>query len=151
MLISRTSQYAIQAMIYIGMQKEGVCAMNSEIASQIGLPPKYLAKVLQILCRGGLLVSQRGRYGGFSLREPSEDINLLKVLSIIEGREFREDCLLGLKQCEDKTACPVHQEWGAIRTEIAEMLRSQNLATFAIAVGEGKYRLTDVSLGTGRT
>lgn len=144
MLISRTSQYAIQALIYIGLQKEGVCTMNGEIARRLGVPSAYLAKIMQILCHGGLLVSHRGRRGGFSLREPSENINLMQVLSLIEGEKFHHECLLGLNQCGDETACPMHSKWKPIKAEILEAMESQSIATLALAVSQGKYRLTDI-------
>lgn len=144
MLISRTSQYAIQALIYIALKETGTPILSREVAEQLGVPSAYLAKIMQVLCKGGLLSSFRGRLGGFSLRESSEKVDLMRILLITEGADFTKDCVLGLKVCSDETACPMHQKWLPIKTEILVMLNNQNLANLAEAVRAGKYRLTDI-------
>ena len=69
MILSRTSQYALQALIFIATRPPGEPVLNREIASYLDVPPAYLAKIMQSLCKGGLLYSFRGRLGGFCLRE----------------------------------------------------------------------------------
>jgi len=144
MLISRTSQYAIQALIYIALKETGTPILSREVAERLGVPSAYLAKIMQALCKGGLLSSFRGRLGGFSLRESSEKVDLMRILLITEGADFTKDCVLGLKVCSEETACPMHQQWLPIKTEILAMLNNQNLANLAEAVRAGKYRLTDI-------
>jgi Rrf2 family protein len=144
MLFSRTSQYAIQALIYIGLYGEHSPKNAHELAGEIDAPEAYLSKVLQTLCRGNLLTSNRGRQGGFSLKQAAEKVNLLQVLAITEGPNFNADCLLGLKQCGDDTACPMHKEWKPLKGKIVEMLESQTLGILAAAVGNGRYRLADI-------
>ena len=64
MLISRTSQYAIQSMIYIATQPLGTPILSREVAEKLQVPAAYLAKIMQMLCKGGLVTSFRGRLGG---------------------------------------------------------------------------------------
>lgn len=68
----------------------------------------------------------------------------MRILLITEGQEFSKDCVLGLKICSEETACPMHERWKPIKTEILSMLKEQNLANLAEAVRVGKYRLTDI-------
>jgi len=144
MLISRTSQYAIQALIYIALKGEGTPILSREVAEQLGVPSAYLAKIMQMLCKGGVLTSFRGRLGGFCLREQPEKVDLMRVLLITEGQDFTTHCVLGLKQCSDETACPMHHKFLPIKSEIVDMLTGQNLANLAEAVKAGKYRLADI-------
>lgn len=144
MLLSRTSQYAIQAMILIGVNGQGSYTSAREIGKWLHVPAPYLAKILQMLCRGGLLLSNRGRRGGFCLGIAAEKLNLLQVLSTVEDSHFNADCLLGLKECGDDAACPMHGVWKPIKISIFEMLESQTLAILAAAVRTGQYRLTDL-------
>ncbi|GBG15456.1 DNA-binding protein [Novimethylophilus kurashikiensis] len=144
MLISRTSQYAIQALIYIALKGEGNPILSREVAEQLGVPSAYLAKIMQMLCKGGVLTSFRGRLGGFCLRENAEKIDLMRVLLITEGQDFTTHCVLGLKQCSDETACPMHNKFLPIKSQIVDMLNGQNLADLAEAVKAGKYRLADI-------
>ena len=96
MLLSRTSQYAVQALIYMATQPADAPVLNKDIASQLGVPAPYLAKILQSLAKGNLLVSFRGRLGGFCLREGGDAITLMQILLLTEGPAFTESCLLGL-------------------------------------------------------
>jgi len=144
MLISRTSQYAIQSLIYIATQEQGAPILSREVAERLQVPAAYLAKIMQVLCRGGLVTSYRGRLGGFCLREDPARIDLMRILSITEGPDFTKDCVLGLKVCSDETACPMHQKWKPIKDEIIDMLKKQTLETLSDAVKGGKYRLSDM-------
>jgi Rrf2 family protein len=144
MILSRTTQYAIQALIYMATQPPGVAVLNRTIAEHLKSPPTYLAKILQELCRGNLLYSFRGKQGGFCLRESSEKINLMQIVKLTEGPEFTEDCVLGLKVCSEKTACPMHAKWWPIKQEIVRLLQGQTLEMLAAGVTSGEYQLTDI-------
>lgn len=144
MLISRTGQYAIQALVYLGLRGAGTVVSVLDLARGLDVPATYLAKVMQALTHHGLLDSMRGRSGGFRLRIAADQISLMQVLAMVEGDKLQHECLLGLKQCGDDTACPMHTEWKPIKAEILEALESQNIATLATAVSQGKYRLADI-------
>ena len=143
MILSRTTQYAIQALIYMATQPPGVAVLNRTIAECLRSPPTYLAKILQELCKGNLLYSFRGKQGGFCLRESSDKINLMQIVRITEGPGFTEDCILGLKVCSDTTPCPMHAKWWPIKQEIVKLLQGQTLEMLAAMVVSGKYQLTD--------
>lgn len=144
MILSRTSQYAIQTLIYIATQPQGALVLNREIAKRLHVPPPYLAKITQGLCRGNLLYSYRGRGGGFCLREGMEKTDLMQILLLTEGNGFTHDCVLGLKTCRDETACPMHHKWKPIKGKIIALLEEQTLEKLARAVQTGKYRLADL-------
>lgn len=144
MLISKTSQYAIQSLIYLATQEPGMPVLSRQVAQKLRVPGPYLAKIMQLLCRGGLLNSYRGRLGGFCLCEEPSSINLMRILLITEGPEFSKSCLLGLKACADETACPMHLRWKPIKQEILDMLSQQTLDVLSDAVKGGKYRICDI-------
>ncbi len=144
MILSRTSQYAIQALIYIAAQPPGAHVLSRTIAQYLDVPPAYLAKVMQTLERGTLLNSFRGRQGGFCLRAGCEKTDLMQILALIEGPGLTENCVLGLKVCSDETACPMHAQWMPIKASIVDLLQKQTLEKLALAVKGGEYRLTDL-------
>jgi Rrf2 family protein len=151
MILSRTSQYAIQALIYMATQPSGVAVLNRTIAEKLGVSPTYLAKILQNLCRFNLLYSFRGNQGGFCLREKGEKTNLLQIVLVTEGSGIKEECVLGFKVCSDKKPCLMHTQWSPIRKEIVKLLQSQSLEFLAAAVRSGKYQLSDLpALALGR-
>jgi Rrf2 family protein len=144
MILSRTSQYAVQALIYVATRPKGEPVLNRDIADHLKVPPAYLAKIMQSLCKGNLLYSFRGRLGGFCLREGMEKIDLMHILTLTEGMGFTQDCVLGLKVCSDETACPMHFKWKPIKEKIVHLLKDQTLEKLAKAVQSGKYRLVDL-------
>jgi Rrf2 family protein len=144
MILSKTSQYAIQALIYMATQPSGVAILNRTIAEKLGASPTYLAKILQNLCRFNLLYSFRGNQGGFCLREEGEKINLLQIVLVTEGSGIKEECVLGFQVCSDKKPCLMHAQWSPIRKEIVKLLQSQNLEFLASEVLSGKYLLSDL-------
>ncbi|TCS73407.1 BadM/Rrf2 family transcriptional regulator [Sulfuritortus calidifontis] len=147
MVLSRTSQYAVQALIYIATQPPGEPVLNRDIADRLSVPSAYLAKILQNLCKQGVLDSFRGRLGGFCLREGMHKTNLMQVLTLTEGPDFTKNCILGLKECSDATACPMHFKWLPVKKKIIALLEDMTLEDLAKAVLTGKYRLSDLPLG----
>lgn len=144
MLISRTSQYAVQSLIYIAAQDQAAPILSREMAERLQVPAAYLAKIMQALCKGGLVTSYRGRLGGFCLSNDAGEIDLMRILLITEGPEFTKGCLLGLKECSDAAACPVHDKWHPIKQDVIAMLKEQTLAMLSEAVRTGQYRLSDI-------
>ncbi|MCU0842829.1 MAG: Rrf2 family transcriptional regulator [Thiobacillaceae bacterium] len=144
MVLSRTSQYAVQALIYIATQPPGEPVLNRDIADRLNVPSAYLAKILQSLCKQGLLDSFRGRLGGFCLREGMHKTNLMQILLLTEGPDFTKSCILGLKECSDATACPMHFKWIPVKKKIIALLMGMTLEELAKAVQTGKYRLSDL-------
>src|SRR3954453_14237887 len=56
-----------------------------EIASRRGLSPQFLESLFVTLRRGGVLQSQRGVKGGYSLARPAEEISALEVVEMLDG------------------------------------------------------------------
>ncbi len=58
-----------------------------QIAAQQHIPDRYLEQLLATLRRSGLVCSQRGARGGYSLAREPWKITLLEIIRCIEGRE----------------------------------------------------------------
>ena len=147
MMLSRTSQYAVQALIYMAIQPAATPVLNKDIAARLGVPAPYLTKILQNMVKGDLLISFRGRLGGFCLREGAGKTSLMQILKLTEGPTFTETCLLGLKVCSDETACPLHAQWSPLKKKLIKVLEETTLDKLAHAVNTGKYRLCDIPGG----
>jgi Rrf2 family transcriptional regulator, iron-sulfur cluster assembly transcription factor len=131
MIINRSTQYILQALMHLVAHPTGRPVLARELAEQLQLPPPYLAKLLQQPCRAGWLSSTRGRGGGFMLNPDSGNITLLEVLMLTEGERIHHECLLGLKACDDSTACVLHCQWKPIKQEILEHFGGYTLAQLA--------------------
>ena len=84
MLITRASEYAILSLIVLSKNSS---PMDSETLSrELSIPKSFLAKILQSLARKGILKSFKGVNGGFVLDKEAKNINMLDVMSAVEGK-----------------------------------------------------------------
>ncbi len=145
MLYSRPCEYAIRTMAYmarVGLDKR---VQVQEIAIAEGIPPPFLAKVLQQLARNNLVNSFKGPGGGFSLNRDPRGINLYEIFRVVDGVEDLDRCAVGLAECNDFAPCPLHDTWKAVRVHLVQYLKKTTLEEMATAV-ERKKEL----LGKGR-
>jgi Rrf2 family transcriptional regulator, iron-sulfur cluster assembly transcription factor len=90
MIYSRSAEYAIRSFVYLAGIPEGKFAMARHIAEEEQIPAHFLAKILQELTRKGLLRSNKGPSGGFSLRVPASQIRLLDLVEALDGPALSE-------------------------------------------------------------
>lgn len=85
MHLKKTSSYGILATVYIATHEKEGPVQGWAIAEECGIPPEYLHKVLLQLVRGRILISKRGRGGGFTLLTTPGQVTLLDIIQAIEG------------------------------------------------------------------
>lgn len=146
MILSRTTQYAIQTLIYVAMRSNNEPVLARKVAESLDVPSAYLSKIMQVLSKGGLLDSFRGPQGGFRLKEGAESCDLMQIVTLMEGTAWLETCVLGLKRCSDETACPMHARWQPIKKQVIALLHDQTLEKLAAAVMSGRYRIADLPM-----
>lgn len=97
--LSLPARYAISGMLYLA-QNAGKYCLVEEAARAQGLPRNFLGKIFQRLTHQGLLVSQRGPGGGYTLAHPAEQISLMQVLQAAEEVPSRKkQCFLEPHPC----------------------------------------------------
>ncbi len=130
MNITRTADYAVRAVIHVAAKGDGRRAPAAEIAREQSIPPIYVSKVLQALCRAGLLDSTPGRTGGTSLARQAEDISLLEVIEAVDGPVSLNRCVESPDSCPRSGTCVVHEFWKDTYALFAERLRAARIADF---------------------
>ena len=139
-LFSRQCEYAIQAVLYLALQPGGVRVPTNDLTKRLKIPYHFLGKIMQSLTRKGLLRSEKGPKGGFSLALPPEDITLFHIVEAVDGAAFTRTCVLGFPECSGKNPCSVHEAWGVQRDQIYQMLVSRNIAEMARDMKKPEYR-----------
>jgi Rrf2 family iron-sulfur cluster assembly transcriptional regulator len=130
MIYTGSAKYAIRAMVCLAINNvDGKPFSAAGVAEAEQIPPFYLAKVLQDLGRAGLLKSARGRGGGFFLSRPADEITLIEVIGAVEdSARLESECVLGIDECNDEAACPMHDTWKAFRDSALDALRTLTVA-----------------------
>jgi len=106
-MISQTAEYALRAVVYLADQK-GAPRTTTQIATTTMVPAGYLAKVMQSLGRAGLVKSQRGLNGGFTLAHDPQVLTVLAVVNAVDPIQRFPECPLGI-QSHGRRLCPLHQ------------------------------------------
>jgi len=128
-MISQTAEYALRAVVFLAQHSP---ATTAQIASGTQVPVDYLSKVMQSLSRTGLVRSQRGLHGGFTLTRQSGELTVLDIVSAVDPIRRIPRCPLG-QVAHGEQLCPLHRQLdnaaalveGVFRsTTIAEMLTS---------------------------
>jgi Rrf2 family iron-sulfur cluster assembly transcriptional regulator len=142
MIYSRSSEYAIRAFVHLAQVSDGRYVMVKNIAEQEEIPSHFLAKILQQLARKGLLRSSKGPTGGFTLRQPPEEITLFSIVEALDGMSDYQKCISGLAECNDNAPCGMHDSWKDLRLRILDYLEGTSIADLAQALEE-KRRLLE--------
>jgi len=139
LLFSRECEYALQAVLYLALQREDGMTSIKTLTRKLDIPYHFLAKILQRLTRKGLLRSLKGPAGGFALSLPAEKITLFQIIEAIDGAEFMTTCVLGFSECSGRNPCSVHEQWGEMRTSIHAMLVNKSIAQMARETKKPEY------------
>lgn len=84
-MLSKKTQYAFKALMYLSQQKDNGPILISEISRRKKIPLKFLENILLEMKKEGILESKKGKGGGYFLAREASDIVLADVMRLIEG------------------------------------------------------------------
>lgn len=125
--LSRGCEYALQSLIYLATQPVHKPVLQRDISKSLNIPSHFLGKILQYLSRNGIVVSHKGKGGGFQLAKAARDISPYEVIVTIDGATFLDSCILGFPECGKQNPCPIHPQWQKIRDNIIRILKETNI------------------------
>ncbi|MBZ0200618.1 MAG: Rrf2 family transcriptional regulator [Ignavibacteriaceae bacterium] len=126
-MFSKKCEYGLQAVLYLSTKEPGTIVSSEDIAKILSIPKEFVSKILQNLTEYGIVYSKKGKAGGFALAKASNKIQLIDVVSAIDGMGVFNGCVLGFSNCSPDSPCPVHDKWGVLRTMAYDMLTQETL------------------------
>lgn len=127
-LITRNSDYAIGALIYLAKAKGRlVCA--GELAKELRIPQAFLRRLLQTLGKNNILGSYKGKGGGFILKVQPAKIALSRIMRIFQGELKIVHCMLKKKSCPNKGRCVLRSRMKEIEKGVVRQLDTITLAS----------------------
>ena len=146
-MLSQTAEYALRAIVYLA-DHHGENNTTETIANTTKVPVGYLAKIMQLLAKGGLVSSQRGLHGGFTLTKEPKQLTMHDVLQCVDPISRITECPLKLEG-HGTNLCPLHRrldnalmavETAFRKTTIAQLLAeptgSRPLCSFPRVAGD---------------
>jgi Rrf2 family protein len=133
MRISAKADYAIRAALELAAADDPPLKRD-EIAEPQKIPVKFLETILAELKHAGIVSSQRGADGGYSLARPAKDITLGEILRVIEGplASVRDDRPESTSYAGPAEA--LQEVWVALRSNMRAVVDNVSLAD--VAAGE---------------
>ena len=129
MRLSTRGRYGTRLMVDLAQHYADGPISLAEIAKRQDLSAKYLEQLIILLKGAGLILSVRGRRGGYMLARRPEEISVGEIVETLEGKLSVVDCVLEPEQCYRAVDCPTRDIWVGMTEMIKKQLFSLNLGT----------------------
>ena len=132
MKISLRGEYAVRALLVLGLRHHEPLVRIQTISEQQNIPKRFLEQILNDLKSAGLVQSKRGVAGGYRLARKPEEIPLATIIRHLEGalapiscvsERFYEKC-----SCPDESRCAIRSVMKEVRDAIVEVLEKVTVA-----------------------
>jgi Rrf2 family nitric oxide-sensitive transcriptional repressor len=125
-MFSQTVEYALRAVAFLASQAPEA-RTTDQVSTATRVPKAYLSKVLQGLCREGIVHSQRGSGGGMTLVKRPEELSILEVVNAVDPICRIQECPLGLAS-HGVRLCPLHKRMDNALAQVEATFRTSTLA-----------------------
>jgi len=131
-MLSKKTQYAFKALMYLAQKKEDGPVLIAEISKKKKIPLKFLENILLELKKSGILDSKKGKGGGYFFAKDPNKVYLAEVLRLIDGPiallpcvslHFYQRC----KNCDEKN-CGLHKVMCEVRDANLAILENRTVA-----------------------
>jgi len=131
-MLSKKTQYAFQALMYLADKAREEPVLIAEIARKKKIPLKFLENILLELKNAGILESKKGKGGGYFFAQNPKDVPLSKVMRLLDGPisllpcvslYFYEKC----KNCDEKN-CGFRNVMSQVRDANLKILDKKTIA-----------------------
>ncbi len=125
--VNKLTDYA--TVVLISIARSHVVRSTQQISEKTGIPLPTVAKLMKNLNKAGLVKSQRGASGGYSLGRVPADITLADVIQAVEGPIALTACAdTSDEHCNIQSVCPVQGRWNRVNSAVRAALADVTLA-----------------------
>lgn len=137
-MLSQRGRYALKALLNLA-RADPDSRQVSVLSAEENIPRKFLEAIMTDMRRARLVVSMRGKLGGYRLARPADLITFGEVMRVTDGPlaliacaspNFYRRC----DDCPDEGACILRRVMGHVRNEVSEVLDRTTL-TDALTAG----------------
>jgi Rrf2 family protein len=131
--LSLRGEYAIRALLVLGLKYDDGVVRIQTISDHQNIPKRFLEQILNDLKSGGFVESRRGIAGGYRLARQPRDITLAAVVRHVEGALAPVSCVS--ERFYKKCSCPDESRC-AIRSVMKEIREAILVIAERVTVGE---------------
>ena len=127
--MTKLADYGIVLLTHMAMEERGSLHTAHGLAQRSRVPLPTASKLLKSLARAGLVVSHRGRHGGYGLAREADRISVAEIIAAIEGPIGLTECGTGTEgACDMEPFCAAKGRWAPINQAIERALRDVPLS-----------------------
>lgn len=135
MKITAQVEYGLRILLRIAAFHEKGGLTIRQISKAEGISKNYAAKFTRMLRMKGLIISTRGKTGGYVLAKPAAEITINNILMSLDGLFFdKEFCRAHtgiMKKCTHSCDCSLRPLWSTIQHLLNLLFDRITLADFA--------------------
>jgi Rrf2 family protein len=147
--LSQTAEYALRATAWLAAESPRGPVRARDLSEGTQIPAHYLSKILRRLVLAGVLESQKGQGGGFSLALRPEQITFRAVLAAVDAYPDQDGCAFGWGTCDSTHPCPLHPSWSRMNEEFQDWASTTTFADVGKMVGPGPPGRDERGAGRG--
>jgi Rrf2 family protein len=122
--LTKKADYGLMAMKHLAEHGTKSSCSAKDVAEAYRIPQEALAKILQRLVKAGLLHSQHGINGGYTLARDPKTISAFEVIQAIDGPLFITSCVTVRGECGQSDRCTVREPLRKVNESIEKVLRN---------------------------
>lgn len=132
-MLTMKGKYGLKAMVHLAGCPPARPELVTVIAVANGISKKFLDAILGELRVAGLVVSKKGKGGGYALARAPHLISVGDIVRVLDGPLAPIDCASRTRyrrcqDCTDETHCTVRRMMVEVREAIARVLDRRTLA-----------------------
>src|SRR6059058_2848825 len=121
--LTKKADYGLMAMKHLAEHADQGACSAKDVADAYGIPAEALAKILQRLAKAGLLNSQHGTNGGYTLSREASKISAFEVIRAIDGPLFITSCVTVRGECDQTDRCNIREPLRKVNDSIEAVLK----------------------------
>src|SRR5436309_11688085 len=121
--LTKKADYGLMAMKHLAEHADSGACSAKDVADAYGIPQEALAKILQRLAKAGLLHSQHGINGGYTLARAAHTISAFEVIQAIDGPLFITSCITVRGECDQSDRCNIREPLRKVNDSIEAVLK----------------------------
>jgi Rrf2 family protein len=122
--LTKKADYGLMAMKHLAEHANRGSCSAKDVAEVYGIPQEALAKILQRLAKVGLVRSQHGMNGGYTLTRDPKTISAFEVIKAIDGPLFITSCVSVRGECGQSNRCTIREPLRKVNESIEKVLRN---------------------------
>lgn len=127
MMITTKGRNALKVMIDLAQHDDDKFVSLADIAERVKESQKYLEATVSALAGANLIISARGKSGGYKLSRSAENYSVGEIIVACEGSIAPVSCLDKDRPCDNAENCLSLPLWRELDEVIMNFLNSKKL------------------------